>query len=63
MTENKILLDNWEHANISFKGLIQKGFQPPRYKLYGNETVSVDDFNAGGLKAVSFGNNKDGINF
>jgi hypothetical protein len=26
MTENKILLDNWEHANISFKGLIQKGF-------------------------------------
>ena len=26
MTENKILLDNWEHANISFKGLIKKGF-------------------------------------
>jgi hypothetical protein len=26
MTENKILLDNWQHKNISFKGLIQKGF-------------------------------------
>jgi hypothetical protein len=26
MTQDKVLLENWEHANISFKGLIQKGF-------------------------------------
>ena len=61
MSENKILLDNWEHANISFKGLIDKGFQLPIYTLRGNETVLVDDFNAGGLKAVEFGVNKDGL--
>ena len=33
------------------------------YVLRGNETVSVDDFYAGDLKAVLFGVNKDGINF
>ena len=63
MTENKILLDNWEHAKISFKGLIDKGFQLPSYWLSGNKTVSVDDFNVSGLKAVLFGVNPDGINF
>jgi hypothetical protein len=63
MTEKRILLDNWEHANISFKGLIDKGFQLPIYELRGNETVSVDDFYAGDLKVVLFGVNKGGINF
>jgi hypothetical protein len=29
MTETKILLENWEHENITFKGLIEKGFELP----------------------------------
>ena len=63
MTQDKVLLENWEHANISFKGLIQKGFQPPIYELGGNETIQEYIFNVSGLKAVLFGVNKDGINF
>jgi hypothetical protein len=63
MTQEQILFENWEQRNISFKGLIEKGFQLPIYDLKGNETVSVDDFNAGGLKAVNFGVNRDGLNF
>ena len=63
MTQEQILFENWEQRNISFKGLIEKGFQLPIYDLKGNETVSVDAFNAGGLKAVNFGVNRDGLNF
>jgi hypothetical protein len=29
MTENKILFDNWQHKNITIKGLIEKGFTLP----------------------------------
>ena len=31
MMENKILFDNWLHKNITFKGLIEKGFTLPQY--------------------------------
>jgi hypothetical protein len=63
LTENKILLDNWEHRNISFKGLFDKGFQLPIYEFTGNENESLDKFDFDGFKAVLFGVNKDGINF
>jgi hypothetical protein len=36
MTETKILLENWEHENITFKALNEKGFQLPKYRLWGN---------------------------
>ena len=49
MIETKILLENWEHENITFKGLNEKGFQLPKYRLWGNETYSVKDFNISGF--------------
>ena len=62
MTEEKVLLKNWEHNQTKIKDLIDLGFAPPEYGIYSEELIPFKDFDDFGLKAVLFGQNIPDLN-
>ncbi len=63
MTENKVLIRNWQHKNITFKELTDKGFQLPIYYLFNREVYSANNFSSGDLKAFEYDFNPNDFGF
>jgi hypothetical protein len=55
MTEEKVLLKNWERNQTKIKDLIDLGFAIPEYSFYREEWFPIKDFDDFGLKIVLFG--------